>query len=96
MPIGSGKESSAPFASRFVLPLIRQIESELQDLIARERSLLGDKLLSDRFCIRFSHHPGEREVGSKVRSHRARSVVADHGMRLSADHAQMLEPATIT
>ena len=87
VPIGSSKESTAPFASRFVLPLIRQIESELQDFIARERGLLGDELLSDRLCVHISHHPREREVGSKVRSRRARSVVADHGMRLSANHA---------
>ena len=34
MSIGSSKESAAAFASRFVLPLIGQVESELQDLFA--------------------------------------------------------------
>ena len=95
VPIGTSEESAASLARCLMLPLIRQVEGELHDLFTQERRFLGDELLSDRLCVHIAHHPRESEVRSEVRSHRARSVVADHGVRLAADHAQVLKPATI-
>ena len=95
VPIGTSEESAASLARCFMLPLIRQVEGELHDLFTQDRRLLGDELLSDRLRVHIAHHPRKSEVRSEVRSRRARSVVADHGVRLAADHAQVLKPAII-
>ena len=93
--IGTSEESAASLARCLMLPLIRQVEGELHDLFTQERRFLGDELLSDRLRVHIARHPRKSEVRPEVRSRRARSVVADHGVRFAADHAQVLKPAII-